>query len=104
MKKILFIVILATTFIPITQIGASNSGMDNRYKVQTLDSKISINTNSDIIDVSNIKNQLQPEKIKVEPTIKKARMTNENISGKSFSGKKKDRLFGILLLAYGGKK
>ena len=104
MKKILFIMILATTFIPVMQIGASSSGMNKGYKVQTLDSQISLNANSENIDVSDIKNQFQPEKIKAERGINKIRRTKELIPRKSFSGKKKDRLLGIFLLAYGGKR
>ena len=104
MKKILFIMILATTFIPVTQIGATNKGMDERYKVKTTDSQISLNPVSELLDVENINNQLPPDKIKTEHRIKRTHRAKELLPRKSITGRKKDRLFGILLLAYGSKQ
>ena len=104
MKKLLFIMIMATTLITVTPIGASNQGMNERYKVKTMDSQISLSTALDVQNISNVENRFQPEKIKLEKRIRKIDRTQKRIARKGISANKKDRLFGILLLAYGGKR
>ena len=104
MKKILFIMILATTFIPVTPIGASNRGMNDTYKVKNIDSQISHNATSELQDISNIEDQLVQKKIQVENRIDRTKEIKEMANRKSVASKKRDRLFGILLLAYGGKR
>ena len=88
MKKILFIMILATTFISVTQIGASDREMDERYIVKPIDSQISLNPASELPDVQITKNQCLPEKIKIEHRVKRTNRAKEMLPRKTITGKK----------------
>ena len=90
MKKILFILILATVFIPVSQTGASLEDINKQdkqitEKVQTVQKQVS---NS----VDLLKSET-PVKIKKVKSLKNKLPSN-----------KRDRLFGLMLLAYGGQR
>lgn len=105
MKKTLFIMILAAILIPVTPIGASNSGMNTEIsRPDTVDTQMRSNPASEMPNLSGIEKQVQSEKNKVKNSVKRSYRTKKVLSRKSISGNKRDRLFGILLLAYGGRR
>ena len=102
MKKILFIIILATTFIPGSQTGASmgDTNVSNKFKTnesQTMVKQVSVN------EVEN-EAQMIPGKIKKEERTDKISIRRHRLGTKSISSEKRDRLFGLLLLAHGGQR
>ncbi len=102
MKKILFIMILATTFIPITQTGASLRDMDvsDKFKAkeaQTITKQVPGN-------LLKCESQPAPEKIKSEERAKKSIINRQKLTKKKISSERRDRLFGLLLLAHGGQR
>ena len=101
MKKIMFIMILATTFIPLPQISASNKGMNDQYRLKTNVPQIMVKQASDKLDLLSDETQLQPVKIRREARIKNTSWHKERLAKKKISSSKRDRLFGLLLLAYG---
>ena len=101
MKKILFIMILATTFIPGPQTGASIGEMNgpNEVKAQIMVDHVS----NYILDNET---KLTPGKIIKEEKTKKSHISRQRIVKvkENMSSEKRDRLFGLLLLAHGGQR
>ena len=103
MKKILFIMILATIFIPISQTGASMGDMkDVSYKLKANKAQIIVKQESN--NELNSKSLLTSEKIKKKARISKASLRKKRITKKRISEERRDRLFGLLLLAHGGQR
>jgi hypothetical protein len=99
MKKIIFTMILTIAFISVPNVDSA----DNKTGAQA-----GINKTADMMILNEIKNvSLIPAKVekkKAFETRKKALGLNERISAYRIPDGKKDKLFGLLLLAYGGKK
>ena len=101
MKKILFIMILATTFIPVPQTGASIGEMNGSNKAKVKEAQIMVEKAPDNISVNE--SNLMHGKIKEEKT-KISNNSRQKLVKKSMSSEKRDRLFGLLLLAHGGQR
>ena len=104
MKKLLFIMILATIFIPVTQTGASNKEMNMQYKPKAVEVQSIIKQDSNGLDAVNSEKLLQAKKLKMEERIKKISRMKTRLSKKRISSERRDRLFGLLLLAHGGQR
>lgn len=100
MKKILFIMILATTFIPVPQTGASIGEMNGSNKAKVKEAQM-VEKAPDNISVNE--SNLMHGKIKEEKT-KISNNSRQKLVKKSMSSEKRDRLFGLLLLAHGGQR
>jgi len=102
MKKILVIMILAITFIPISQTGASMRDKDVRYNSQAKESHIMAN----MVQDNTLKDVLKtaPNKVKRDEKAKKCTLNRQKPIKKRISSERKDRLVGLLILAYGGQK
>ena len=92
MKKIMFIIILATTLIPISQTGASMSDSSVSYKAKEVQTAV------------KNKSLLTPEIIEQKADVKNNSRSKARLSKKRISNEKRDRLFGLLLLAHGGQR
>ena len=99
MKKILIIMILATIFIPISQTGASMGNKDMAYE-----SKSQIMTKQVSDDILSRVSFNAPEKVKKEERAEKSTFKMQKSAKKRISSERKDRLVGLLLLAYGGQR
>jgi hypothetical protein len=104
MKKLLFIMILATIFIPVTQTGASNKEMNMQYKPKAVEVQSIVKQDSNGLDAVNSEKLLQAKKLKSEERIKKISRMKTRLSKKRISSERRDRLFGLLLLAHGGQR
>lgn len=90
MKKILFILILATVLIPVSQMGASLE--DNNKQDKQITEKVQIVQKQVSNSVDLLKNET-PVKIKRVKSL-------EN----KLPSDKRERLFGLMILAYGGQR
>ena len=103
MKKILIIMILvATIFIPISQTGASMRGEDVIYESKAKESQIVTKQVSD--NILNSLSMTVPEKVKKEEITNKSTFNIQKSPKKKISSERKERLAGLLLLAYGGQR
>jgi len=102
MKKILFIMILATTFIPVPQTGASMGDINISDELKAKETQTIVKQVSD--SVLDNKAQLIPGKIIKEESTRKSYISRQRLAKKSKPGDKRDRLFGLLLLAHGGQR
>jgi hypothetical protein len=100
MKKILFIMILATTLIPISQTVASDGNRNISYKAKDVQTV----SRQEPDNVLNSESSLMPEKTNREPENKNISRSKTRLKKDRISSEKKDRLFGLLLLAYGGQR
>jgi hypothetical protein len=98
MKKLLFIMILASIFIPVTQTGASNKEMNMQFKPKAVEVQSMIKQDSNGLDELNREKLLQAKKLKREAR------NEARLSKKKISSERRDRLFGLLLLAHGGQR
>ena len=102
MKKILFIMILATIlFIPISQTGASLGEMNvsHNQKEQTMK-----NQTSKGIDVLDSEKLLESKRLKRKAKIRKIHQNRARLTSKKISIERRDRLVGLLLLAHGSQR
>lgn len=104
MKKILFIMILATIFIPISQTGASMGEMDVQNKLKTYEAQTMAKHTSKGIDILNSDKLLQSKRLKREARIRRITQNRARLTNKKFSSEGKDRLLGLLILAHGGQR
>jgi len=104
MKKILFLILLGTICIPITQTYSSNREMDTLYKLKANDTQTMVKPASKGLEVLNNENLLHPNKIKIENRIRKTSRPKEKLTKVKISKEKRDQLFGILLLVHRGKR
>ncbi len=99
MKRFIFTIILTIAFISVPYADSA----DNKTGAQA-----GIKKTEDMMILKEVKTvNLVPvsvEKAKVFDTRKKALGLNERISAYNIPAGKKDKLFGLLLLAYGGKR
>lgn len=102
MKKILIIMILATIFIPISQTGASMRDKDAMYESKAKKSHITTKMVHD--NTLNSASLTVPDKVKKEENTNKSILNSHKSAKKRISSERKDRLVGLLLLAYGGQK
>ncbi|MBN2418554.1 MAG: hypothetical protein JXL81_04165 [Deltaproteobacteria bacterium] len=102
MKKILFIMILATTFIPVPQTGASIDETDILNKVKANEVQTVVKHVSDNVLDNDV--QLISSEIKRDKRVNKNNIKKQRLVKKSISIEKRDRLFGLLLLAHGGQR
>ena len=89
MKKILFIMILATIFIPISQTGASLGEMNvsHNQKEQTIK-----NQTSKGIDVLDSEKLLESKRLKRKARIRKIHQNRARLTDKKLSIERRDRL------------
>jgi hypothetical protein len=99
MKRLIFTMILTIAFISIPNVDSAD------HKTGT---HAGVNKTVDMMALKEVKNiSLMPspvEKIKTFETRKKVLGLNEKISLYKMPAAKKDKLLGLLLLAYGGKR
>jgi hypothetical protein len=99
MKKLIFTMILTIAFISVPYVDSAH----NKTDVQT-----GVNKAADMMAIKDVKNislmPAQAEKVKAFETRKKVLGLNEKISAYRIPAGKKDKLFGLLLLAYGGNR
>ena len=101
MKKLLFIMILATTFLPISQTGAEMNVQD---KQKANEVKAEKKQTSKGIDALNSEKPLQSIKLKKEVNINKKSQNRARLTNKKIANQRKDRLFALLLLAHGSQR
>lgn len=104
MKKILIIMMFVMTCIPMTQISASNVKIDSAYKLKTYDKEIRVKPALKDLQSLNNKNLFQAKITKNEHSIKKTSRPKSKSRMNRISKERRDRLFGLLLLAHGGKR
>lgn len=104
MKKLLFTMILATIFIPVTQTGAYNKEMNTQYKPKAVEVQSTVKQDTNGFDTVNSEKLLQAKKLKREAKIKNISRIKARLSKKRISSERRDRLFGLLLLAHGGQR
>jgi hypothetical protein len=99
MKRLIFTIILTIAFISVPYVDSA----DNNKGAQA-----GINKTADMMVLEEIKTvslmSTPVKKIKTFETRKKTLGLNERISAYNITTGKKDKLFGLLLLAYGGKR
>ncbi|GEM_PF-3589192 len=104
MKKIIFIMIFTIAFISIPNTNSAKINMCTGARINTIED------NTGRKEESGIKGIVIDNKAKVNERIRsglvteKATSLNKRLSGHSIPAEKRDKLFGLLLLAYGGKR
>lgn len=98
MKKLLITMILTIAFISVPYTDSANNNMNVQARVNTIDEQ------AHIIKKRDIKAQPGNRVIKHEFSAKRISGLNERLTANGIPDKKRDKLFGLLLLAYGGKK
>lgn len=101
MKKILIIMILATTFIPMSRTGISLGEMNLQNKQKAKEIQTVVKHESKEIRTATHKKLFQSKIQRKEARIGKISQNNAKLK---IPSEKKDRLFGLLLLAYGGQR
>ena len=103
MKRLMFIMMLAITFIPITHIAASNGEMNTEYKPEIISEKAFNKGDYIKQGISIEKNLLHAEKIKDLNINCRASRLKEKLIKRNLPDKKRERLCRLLLLAHGGQ-
>ena len=95
--------ILATTFIPTARTGASSDEIDVQNK-QKSNVQIMEKQASNGVEMLDHENLTQSKILKKDAGMKETSRKKADLKKKRISSEKRDRLFGLLLLAYGGQK
>lgn len=98
MKKLLITIIFTIAFISVPYTDSANNNMNVQARVNTIDEQ------TRIIIKRDIKVQSSNRLIKHKFTAKKISGLNEKLTANGIPAEKREKLFGLLLLAYGGKK
>jgi hypothetical protein len=99
MKRFIFTIILTIAFISVPYTDSADNKTGAQAGIKKTEGMMIL---KDVKTVSLVPDSI--EKATVFETRKKALGLNERISAYSIPAEKKDKLFGLLLLAYGGKK
>ncbi len=104
MKKIMFIMMMAVTFIPITHIAASNGEISSEFKSDIVNS-FAVEQNDYEQSETGLTNSTQDaQKIKRLNRVREISGLRKKMAERKISDEKRDRLLGLLLLAHGGRR
>jgi hypothetical protein len=103
MKKIIFIMIFTIAFISIPNTNSANINMGIGASINKTGYETGIKKQATIKSIV-IDNETKVENVRPGLVTKKATSLNKRLSVHSIPAEKRDRLFGLLLLAYGGKR
>lgn len=103
MKKLIFIMIFTIAFISIPNTNSAKINMDTVTRINTTGDDTGIKTQAAIKRIV-IDNATKVERIRPSLVTEKASSLNKRLSVHRVPAEKRDKLFGLLLLAYGGKR
>lgn len=103
MKKLILVMILTIAFISIPNTNSANINMGTEARINSTGDATGIKEQAAIKSIV-IDNETKVERVRPSLVTKKATSLNKRLSGHSIPAEKRDRLFGLLLLAYGGKR
>lgn len=104
MKTLIFTVILTIAFISVPNTGAPNLESDVQGKFKTIEKQIIEKKDVTGLKSPGIENPKSREKKTGVNPARRSLVLNGKLSSYTIPAEKRDRLFGLLLLAYGSQK